>query len=276
MNVTEVVELASWNAFLDKLHEFRNTPDLTEMLFRGHADSTWQLETTLERRGHLRMSVEDYYHLIAVLIRPQLESVIGRTFDLPEYSELVKNIKDYDAFSTAMTFGRVPGYSFMVNMRHHGFPSPLLDWTRSAHIAAFFAFAPLQIGVKARSIYAWAYRWARAASRVISAGEPEFRRMGPYVTTHRRHVLQQCDYTMCATFRLKEEEWRFAAQEPTLSRGSMRLFRFDIPSTERLTVLRELDLLNLNAYSLFGSEEGLMEALAIRELDLRTNRFSPG
>jgi hypothetical protein len=47
------------------------------------------------------------------------------------------------------------------------------------------------------------------------------------------------------------------------------LWRFVIPSTERAKVLRRLDRLNLNAYSLFGSEESLMETLAFREIDER-------
>jgi len=28
----------------------------------------------------------------------------------------------------------------MTRLRHHGFPSPLLDWPQSPYIAAFFAF----------------------------------------------------------------------------------------------------------------------------------------
>lgn len=31
-------------------------------------------------------------------------------------------------------------YGFMTRLRHHGFPSPLLDWPQSPYIAAFFAF----------------------------------------------------------------------------------------------------------------------------------------
>jgi hypothetical protein len=42
-------------------------------------------------------------------------------------------------------------------------------------------------------------------------------------------------------------------------------WKFNIPATQRPKVLKLLDEHNLNAFSLFGSEESLMETLAIRE-----------
>jgi hypothetical protein len=57
---------------------------------------------------------------------------------------------------------------------------------------------------------------------------------------------------------------------PGLSSLQDVLWKFNIPSTERLKVLRLLnDDYNINAFSLFGSEESLMETMALRELDLR-------
>lgn len=46
------------------------------------------------------------------------------------------------------------------------------------------------------------------------------------------------------------------------------IWKFVIPATEYYKVLKSLDEHNLNGFSLFGSEEGLMESLAIREMDL--------
>jgi hypothetical protein len=33
------------------------------------------------------------------------------------------------------------GYKYFVCLRHYGFPSPLLDWSRSPYFAALFAFS---------------------------------------------------------------------------------------------------------------------------------------
>ena len=50
------------------------------------------------------------------------------------------------------------------------------------------------------------------------------------------------------------------------------LWKFTIPSSERTKVLQLLDSMNLNAYSLFGSEESLMDTVAFRALELGTMR----
>src|SRR5579871_975887 len=48
-----------------------------------------------------------------------------------------------DADAGVFFKAQFPGYDYMAYLRHHGFPSPLLDWTRSPYVAAFFAFRDL-------------------------------------------------------------------------------------------------------------------------------------
>ena len=50
------------------------------------------------------------------------------------------------------------------------------------------------------------------------------------------------------------------------------LWKFTIPACEKLKVLELLDEYNLNAYSLFGSEESLMETMALKEVHFKRKR----
>jgi hypothetical protein len=47
------------------------------------------------------------------------------------------------------------------------------------------------------------------------------------------------------------------------------LWKFDLPSSEREKILGVLNDYNLNAFSLFGSEESLLETMWLREHVLR-------
>ena len=92
------------------------------------------------------------------------------------------------------------------------------------------------------------------------------------MATHRRHFLQQSDYTLCVIFR---NFWCFANHEDVFGRDDTRqdlLWKFNIPWTERLKVLSLLDAYNLNAFSLFDSEEALKETMALRELEFKKSR----
>lgn len=96
-------------------------------------------------------------------------------------------------------------------------------------------------------------------------------RYGPHVRTHRRHILQQSDYTLCFNF---DDECRFERYDNVFDDGPTQqgiCRKFTIPASERRKVLTLLDEANVNAYSLFGSEESLMETFTMREFFLRTS-----
>jgi hypothetical protein len=47
------------------------------------------------------------------------------------------------------------------------------------------------------------------------------------------------------------------------------LFEITIPVDERLAALKHLDLMNINSFSLFGSDDSLVHTIARRELLFR-------
>ncbi|MGA2772973.1 MAG: FRG domain-containing protein [Bryobacteraceae bacterium] len=264
------IDVGDWQAFQQKLRDLRDGlgQGSSPLLFRGQGNSEWQLKTTLERAGRDRMKFSGYYELIS-RIRPVVETFTESNWEFPDYSgeETEASFRDYDAFSH---FPSVPAYAYMVYLRHHGFPSPLLDWSRSPSVAAFFAFREPYPDPGNRSIYVFCEM--PRGLKAWSNQSPRIRRIGPYVRSHRRHFRQQSDYTICARF---EQTWHFWDYESVFVPSTPVpieqdvLWKFNLPSTQRVAVLRSFDEYNLNAFSLFDSEEALLETMWLRELTLR-------
>jgi hypothetical protein len=262
------IDVDDWEKFEHELNKARQSEISSgrnaEFLYRGLSDSSWQLTTTLERRGRERMPYSAYYYHISA-VKPQVESFTGIKWSVRDFPKVDQALRENDGPSFSQ-FPEPEEYSYMVHLRHHGFPSPLLDWTRSEFIAAYFAFRPDATPAEGKvAIYLFSDQ--PEFHKSTHEGQPQIHRTGPYVTTHRRHFLQQSDYTMSVGF---DSQWYFAKHEEVFARSDPHqnfLWKFTIPWTERLKVLKLLDTYNLNAFSLFDSEETLMETMALRELD---------
>ena len=92
--------------------------------------------------------------------------------------------------------------------------------------------------------------------------------VGPYVRTHKRHFIQQSEYTYC-TKRLPGGKYVYCSHETVFGKGKETqdvLTKFIMPKTERPKVLAKVHMMNITAHSLFGSEESLLETLSYQEI----------
>lgn len=275
MNMHDI-NLNSWEEFEAQLRELETErlakESASKFLYRGQSDHTKHLLTTLERNGKERLSFKEYYHLISV-VQPQIESFTGANWNILAYPQGIDKWLDENSSYMPHSFGGSHEfnniYSFMVYLRHYGFPSPLLDWTVSPYVAGYFAFREATISKNDVLIYVYLETPNKRKSKGCSSSDAYIYTFGPYVRTDRRHFLQQSRYTICM---LNDGEWRFVPHEDAFARcdpDQDLLWKFNIPYSERLKVLKMLDSYNINALSLFGSVESLMEAMALREVHLR-------
>ncbi|MGA2782930.1 MAG: FRG domain-containing protein [Smithella sp.] len=270
------INLNSWEDFENQLQRLEDErlqqKCQSKFLYRGQADHIFNLSTTLERNGQEKLSLKEYHHLITV-VKPQIESFTGTNWNiLPYPNGIDKWLKENDslipnAFGWSIEFQDT--YSYMAYLRHYGFPSPFLDWSGSPYVAAYFAFWKPSQNKNNVSIYVYLESTSEIGLRGASSDKPHIHRFGPYIRTDRRHFIQQSQYTICI---VHDGEWRYASHESTFARSDPNqdvLWKFSIPYSERLKVLKKLDGYNINALSLFGTEESLMDTMALREIHLR-------
>jgi hypothetical protein len=158
--------------------------------------------------------------------------------------------------------------TYLSHLRHGAFPSPLLDWTLSPYVAAYFSF---HNATHDGDVAIYAYREWAANLKIGGSDDPRIVSFGPIIKTHRRHYRQQSRYTTCVQF--EGGKWAFTPHDAVFGQkdrfGQDLLWKVRIPATERLKVLRFCDKVNLNGFTLFESEEGLLELQAMRVFDLR-------
>ncbi|MGA7192997.1 MAG: FRG domain-containing protein [Anaerolineales bacterium] len=271
----EIRELQSWDDFdgvIDEIVQFRENHKQTisgiplsqsSFLFRGQANGEWPLETTLERIMGPNYKLLDYYRLIS-RVKSRIETFTDRTWE-------IKEIKDFDDWLTKndfMDLSSIPAYEYMVYLRHHGFPSPLLDWTTSPYVAAYFAFREILSKAEAVAIFVYLQDFG---TRGGVSNQPYINPMRSNVRSDQRHFLQQSNYTICT--KGAEKDTCYCSHEEAFSNktvgvheaGQDMLWKIKIPSSERRKAIKELELYNVNAYSLFPSEESLMETVFMRE-----------
>jgi FRG domain len=228
----------------------------SDLLFRGQSSSAWSLESTLQRARPSSTRLADYYRQVAIA-QKELESFTSQSWPEVDYPAALESLRAYDT----LRHQGLMHCELLVHLRHHGFPSPLLDWSRSFYVASYFAFQRVVGERVAISVF----QEHRGSGKVSSSDRAQIHTLGPNMRTHRRHFLQQAQYTCAVQYR--DGQWHLADHTTVveLNREEQdRLWTLTVPATERGTVMARLAEYNISAFSLLQTEDALLATLAER------------
>lgn len=157
--------------------------------------------------------------------------------------------------------------AFISLAQHHGYPTPLLDWTWSPYVAAFFAFNKItkQSAINPKKnvrIYKFDLsNWNRNTNRAtkLFPNWPNVSTLDALAFGNPRAIPQQAISTMTNVDDIETHVSEIEAMS-----GHKFLEAFDLPGSERNHVMRELDLMGISAGSLFPGLDGACEGLKER------------
>lgn len=263
--------LNSFEDFISAVHRTRVAAEITdlgygrsELLFRGQSDSNWKLETTLERYSSHTFNLEEYDRIV------RSSYTKFKVFTEEKYQINEVNVSTQtDKFLSQVIY---PNFSFMLYLKHVHFPSPLLEWSLSPYIALYFAYESVKLN---NDVAIYVYKQHLGRDKPVFNGEPKIDSLLWDTFTHKRHFQQQAQYTICTEQNNNEDATsrKYYSHEKvfqTTFKEQDLWVKFILPGELRQNILNTLQEMNINAYTLFSSEEGLAKSLAHSVIDRGT------
>jgi hypothetical protein len=252
---TVEVTFRQWRYFIEYVHQVMSEHE--QFIWRGQRDSDWVLETTLDR-----------------LIKNK---------EFTNFQREVFILRHLDNFKYAARGRRGPNPAKIESEnewwalgQHYGLSTPLLDWTRSPFVAAYFAFISARRSTSDyRAIYAL-YQpdiWGRVG-KIENEEERKLEKRKQEAEKDNNFVMAAlCSQDVCPEVSFispfYEDNQRIVCQNGLFSRApdgvnlddwvtksfkeeeTGTLIKFLVPDSDRIDCLRTLNRMNINHLTLF-------------------------
>ncbi|GEM77003.1 FRG domain-containing protein [Vibrio sagamiensis] len=210
-------------------------------LFRGQ-QKPWRLQTTFHRLGRYRIS--QFTQVDVKQLHQRLCAITSHYFDLNDPQQ---------------------NGAFFNLLQHHGYPTPLLDWSHSPFVSSFFAFRDWPknyVGNEKARIYVFNHEKWKLKYPQISNLDPPFPHLSVtdfIALDNPRMIPQQALTTVTNVENI--EAYIISKEQET---GERFIEAIDIPATEREIAMRELAYMGITAGSMFPGVDGVCEELRER------------
>lgn len=215
-------KISSWKYFHDFFQE--KLLDNNNYVFRGQRNEEWKLEPTLNRQLN-KLSDIAFDLKVAEHLNNFKYSIRGRANFI---NEIISN--DNELWSVG---------------QHNFLTTPLLDFTFSPYVAAYFAFYEKSDESKNRVIYAISQRHAiEEINDSVELYKP--------LSGHNPRLINQSG--LFVKFKSKESletisNNYFETKEKRKTR--IKIYKIKVPNSERIVCLKSLNKMNINHNSLF-------------------------
>lgn len=239
--------LNDWESY--KAHV--NDLEKSRYLFRGQ-NKPWRLRTSFHRTG--RADLTRFLNEDIQSLHKQLSARTNHLFDL--------NVPDQNG-------------AFFNLVQHHGYPTPLLDWSYSPYVAAFFAYRGITIEDaqqslsennedKVRILVLDQARWKEDQNQVMLLSHPSlYFSIGEFLAIeNERMIPQQAASTLT---NVDDIESFLESKE---SEQKRYLFAIDLPVSDREKVVHELRYMGITAGSMFPGLDGACEQLKEQNFEI--------
>ncbi|WP_024276150.1 FRG domain-containing protein [Hyphomicrobium sp. 802] len=246
-SVVEALPIKTWMDFKHHVSRLRQY----DYIYRGQSHP-WRLRTPFHRT--CRADTIRFFSEINSIVSRHVSSASRHVFDMANGNQFA---------------------AFLNLIQHHGFPTPLLDWTYSPYVAAFFAFSKItkEDAHNAREdevVRIFIFNkgmWCRQLTQISSVAHrrPHFSLLDPIAIQNPRLVPQQ---SLTSFTSVDDIETYVLSKETSETKF---LQAIDLPKKMRGEVMHELSLMGVTAGALFPGLDGICSELKERLFDFHSD-----